>query len=298
MIGNHQGKPFLKWVGGKSQQLNYIERKMPDLKGYTYIEPFVGGGAVLWHVLNTFPPKRIIINDLNPTLIAAYKIVRDRTDDLIEELKKIRETYAYCQCLEEKKEYYLHNRERFNNDARLCEVDKTALFIFLNKTSYNGLFRVNSKGAFNAPFGQYINPLICDEVVLRNDAKLLKYNNIQIIQGDFSQTSQYVDENTFVYLDPPYKAISKTARFTAYNTTGFDDEEHRRLKNFCDEINHRHGCFLLSNSDTMQCSPPDPFFDDLYSEYHIERVEAPRRINCKGDGRGKITEILVTNVDK
>lgn len=196
-----------------------------------------------------------------------------------------------------KKDYYLFNRERFNKTG-LCELEKTALFIFLNKTSYNGLFRVNAKGAFNTPFGQHTNPLICDEVALRNDAKLLKYNKIQIIQGDFSQTSQYVDENTFVYLDPPYKPLSITSRFTSYNTTGFDDEEHRRLKKFCDEINNRHGCFLLSNSDTMQCSPPDSFFDDLYSEYHIERVEAPRRINCKGDGRGKITEILVTNVDK
>lgn len=293
-ICNGQGKPFVKWVGGKSQLLNYIGEKLPDLNGKVYVEPFVGGGAVLWHVLNTYSPKRVVINDFNSVLITAYKVVRDETEGLIEMLETLQKTYVSKNTAEEKNEFYLSIRERFNK-MELDGLEKTALFICLNKTAFNGLFRVNSKGLFNVPWGKYSNPMICDVVTIRNDAELLRKNNVEILNGDFAQTIQYIDKNTFVYLDSPYKPLTQTAAFTSYNKDGFNDDEQRRLKVFCDGINCRRGRFLLSNSDTMQCSPPDTFFDDLYSDYHIERVEAARMVNCNGKGRGKIKEILVSN---
>jgi len=263
---------------------------MPDL---TYVEPFVGGGAMLFWMLPRFPNiKKIVINDINEKLIKTYKAVRDEAPELMRMLEAIQTEYFSLRGKDEKKSYYLRQRDAFNNDTT-NNVTIAALFIFLNKTCFNGLYRVNSRGFFNVPFGSYENPKICDKETLWNDSCLLR--NVEILDGDFEQTLEYATSNAFFYLDPPYKPLTRTSSFNSYAKESFDDSEQIRLKKFCDKLDLLGSRWMLSNSDVRSNDPDNVFFDDLYSSYKIDRVWASRCVNADPEKRGKLTELLITN---
>jgi DNA adenine methylase len=292
-----KAKPFVKWVGGKGQLLSTIDNALPvNLlrdKMITYVEPFVGGGAVLFHILANAPyVKEAIINDINPDLTTAYRTVRDHVEELIALLSDIQNEYLAITDEEKRKEFYLAMRIRYNTKS-LNDVENTALFIFLNRTCFNGLYRVNSKGLFNVPFGRYTNPTICDADTLRIDSHLLQ--RVEILTGDFEQTFNYASENSLFYLDPPYKPLSQTSSFNSYAKEEFNDAEQIRLKHLCDKLDKANSFWLLSNSDVKSNDPQNEFFDDLYSNYRIERVWASRAVNAKAEKRGKLRELLISN---
>lgn len=296
-IDAYTAKPFVKWVGGKTQLIDDIQKSLPaDLRNkhdLTYVEPFVGGGAVLFWILQEYPNiTKAVINDINAELICTYHVIRDDVESLITELSRIQSEYIQLDS-EQRKEYFLKKRSLFNSKNK-SEVETASLFIFLNRTCFNGLYRVNSKGEFNVPHGKYSNPKICDEVTLRADSALLK--NVEILCGDFAQTGKYAGNNVLYYFDPPYRPLTDTSAFTSYTTDGFDDAEQTRLRDFCDEIARNKSLFVASNSDPKNVDGEDKFFDKLYEMFSIKRVSAARMINSKGDGRGAISEIMITNV--
>jgi len=291
-----RAKPFIKWVGGKSQLIESIQKSLPirfdNLKDVTYVEPFVGGGAVLFWILQNYPNiTKAIINDINPDLTTAYKIIKENPSGLIKLLKKIQDEYLSINE-QNQKEYYLLMREKFNTKS-LDPVENTALFIFLNRTCFNGLYRVNSKGLFNVPFGRHLKPRICDEKTILADSELLQ--KVEILTGDFEDTLVYASKNSLFYFDPPYKPISETSSFNSYAKEEFNDNEQIRLGNFCKKINSLGHKFILSNSDLKGKNPTDNFFDDLYEQFSINRVFAARMVNSNGEKRGKLTELLITN---
>ncbi|MBR1676381.1 MAG: DNA adenine methylase [Clostridia bacterium] len=289
-------KPFVKWVGGKSQLIEQIEKKLPsDIeKSLTkYAEPMVGGGALLFSILSKYDFEELYISDINAELINAYQAVKNDVDNLIAKLDEMQ--MSFLPMDENGRKYFYYSiREKFNSTA-LSETstEKAAQFIFLNKTCFNGLYRVNRKGQFNVPMGAYKNPTICDDENLRNIHEALQ--NVTIVCGDYSLSKSFIDKDTFVYLDPPYRPISETSAFTSYNSESFDDNEQIRLAQFIDEINKLGAKIVLSNSDPKNVNEEDNFFDDLYRNYKINRVEASRAINSKGDKRGKINELLICN---
>lgn len=296
-IDAYTAKPFVKWVGGKTQLIDDIQKSLPaDLRNkhdLTYVEPFVGGGAVLFWILQEYPNiTKAVINDINAELICTYRVIRDDVESLITELSRIQSEYIPLDS-EQRKEYFLKKRSLFNSKNK-SEVETASLFIFLNRTCFNGLYRVNSKGEFNVPHGKYSNPKICDEVTLRADSALLK--NVEILCGDFAQTGKYAGNNVLYYFDPPYRPLTDTSAFTSYTTDGFDDAEQTRLRDFCDEIARNKSLFVASNSDPKNIDDEDRFFDKLYEMFSIKRVSAARMINSKADGRGAISEIMITNV--
>lgn len=291
-----KAKPFVKWVGGKTQLLNDIEKAIPDnlVRGSytTYIEPFVGGGAVLFWILQRYPNiTRAVINDINPDLITSYKVIKETPLQLIEVLLKIQTEYLKLDE-ENRKQYFLLKRDCFNTKS-LEPIENTALFIFLNRTCFNGLYRVNSKGHFNVPFGKYSNPKICDEQTIIEDSKVLQ--KVEILTGDFEKTLNFADNNCFFYFDPPYKPLSETSSFNSYSKEDFNDNEQIRLGNFCKKIDMLGHKFILSNSDVKGKNPNDDFFDDLYEQFSIKRVHATRMINSNTEKRGKLTELLISN---
>ncbi|MDR2622774.1 MAG: DNA adenine methylase [Dysgonamonadaceae bacterium] len=290
-------KPFVKWVGGKGQLLASIENSLPqEVFGFsdiTYVEPFVGGGAMLFWALENIPAiKKAVINDINSDLTNAYLTVRDHVFELIAMLGNIQKEYHALPLENERKNYYLNKRERYNTKS-LDKIENAALFIFLNRTCFNGLYRVNSKGLFNVPFGKYTNPTVCDENTLLADSKLLQ--KVKIMTGDFEQTIRHASGNTFYYFDPPYKPLSQTSSFNSYAKEEFNDAEQIRLKHFCDKLNNKGCLWLLSNSDVKSNDPGNNFFDDLYSSYRINRVWASRSVNANPEKRGKLTELLIMN---
>lgn len=292
-----KAKPFIKWVGGKGQLIEQLEALLPidfaQRKDVTYIEPFVGGGAMLFYMLQTYPNiKSAIINDINPDLTLCYKVVRDNPAELIKSLEAIQSVYHALQTEEERKMFFLQQRERFNSKL-LNEIDNTTLFFFLNKTCFNGLYRVNKAGKFNVPFGKYITPTICDPATIYADSKLLQ--NVDIMTGDFEQTFVNIKDNTFFYFDPPYRPLSNTSGFNDYAKEDFNDNAQIRLKLFCDRLNENGVDFMLSNSDCLGKDGTDRFFDDLFIDYTIERVWACRSVNAVASKRGKLTEIVVNN---
>lgn len=290
-------KPFVKWVGGKSQLVEQIEKMLPTdgEKVLTkYAEPMVGGGALFFSILSKYDFEELYISDINAELINAYQAVKNDVDNLIAKLNEMQ--MLFLPMDENGRKYFYYTvRERFNSTALTEETAtyKAAQFIFLNKTCFNGLYRVNRKGQFNVPMGAYKNPTICDDENLRNIHEALQ--NVTIVCGDYSLSKSFIDKDTFVYLDPPYRPISETSAFTAYNSDAFDDEEQIRLSKFIDEINRSGAKIVLSNSDPKNVNEDDNFFDDLYKNYKINRVEASRAINSKGDKRGKINELLICN---
>ncbi len=290
-------KPFIKWVGGKSQLIEQLEFRLPnDFKAWndvTYIEPFVGGGAMLFHMLQRFPCiTKAVINDINPDLITCYRTVRDNPRQLVESLKYIEDEYYSLNNDDDRKEFFLSVREKYNT-KELDDVDNSTNFIFLNRTCFNGLYRVNKSGMFNVPFGRYANPTICDPDTIMKDSELLQ--GVEILNGDFESTIEYASGNTLFYFDPPYRPLSDTSAFKEYSKDGFNDLEQVRLKNYCDTINTAGFSFMLSNSDCKGENGNDGFFDVLYSNYDIVRVLASRSINSNPAKRGKLTEILVRN---
>ena len=290
-------KPFVKWVGGKSQLVEQIEKMLPSDGEKTlikYAEPMVGGGALFFNILSKYDFEELYISDINAELINAYQAVKNDIENLIAKLNEMQ--MLFLPMDENGRKYFYYTvRERFNSTALTEETatEKAAQFIFLNKTCFNGLYRVNRKGQFNVPMGAYKNPTICDDENLRNIHEALK--NVTIVCGDYSLSKSFIDKDTFVYLDPPYRPISETSAFTAYNSDVFDDEEQIRLSKFIDEINLSGAKIVLSNSDPKNVNEDDNFFDDLYKNYKINRVEASRAINSKGDKRGKINELLICN---
>jgi len=290
-------KPFVKWVGGKSQLIDELEKMLPTdgEKVLTkYCEPMVGGGALLFNILSKYDFDELYISDINLELINAYNVIKHNVNELITELKEMQLSFL---PMDEngKKFYYYSIRDKFNAISLTDKtaVNKAAYFIFLNKTCFNGLYRVNKKGQFNVPMGAYKNPTICDEENLLNISKVLQ--NVTIVCGDYSISQNFIDNNTFVYLDPPYRPISGTSAFTSYNSDTFDDNEQIRLARFIDEINSKGAKIVLSNSDPKNVNTDDTFFDDLYKAYKIKRVSATRMINSKADNRGKINELLICN---
>lgn len=291
-------KPFLKWAGGKSQLLKEIEKYyyFENKKITKYAEPFVGGGAVLFDILSKYDLKEVYISDINRELINAYCVVREAVNELIDILFKLQREYIPLD-MDKRKEYYIVKRERFNflkiNDNGTLDIEKAALMIFLNKTCFNGLFRVNKKGLFNVPMGAYKNPLICDEENLCAVSEKLK--NVNIVCGDYKKSYNFIDENTFVYIDPPYRPITETASFTAYTENLFSDNEQIRLAEFVDELNRKGARVVISNSDPKNSNADDDFFENIYAKYKIKRVEASRMINSNSKARGKIKELLISN---
>ena len=292
-----KAKPFIKWVGGKGQLIEQLEALLPadfsERENVTYIEPFVGGGAMLFYMLQTYPNiKSAVINDINPDLTLCYQIVRDNPTELIKSLNAIQSDYYALRTEEERKMYFLQQRERFNSKS-LNEIDNTTLFFFLNRTCFNGLYRVNKSGKFNVPFGKYTTPTICDSATIYADSKLLQ--KVDIMTGDFEQTFAKIKGNTFFYFDPPYRPLSSTSSFNDYTKEDFNDNAQIRLKLFCDRLNENGVNFMLSNSDCLGKDGTDRFFDDLFIDYSIERVWASRNVNAIASKRGKLTEIVVNN---
>ncbi len=290
-------KPFIKWVGGKGQLLKQLQELLPtDFKswgGVTYIEPFVGGGAMLFYMLQTYPNiQRAVINDINPDLAQCYGVVRDKPKELIEALKDIQQEYYAIKTEEEKKSFFLAKRDRYNSKA-LSDVENSMTFMFLNRTCFNGLYRVNKSGLFNVPFGRYTAPTICDEDTIWADSEMLQ--RVEILNNDFEDTIEKAKDTTLFYFDPPYRPLSNTSSFTSYAKEAFNDDAQIRLKVFCDRVNDEGYHFMLSNSDGIAHNCNDTFFDDLYCNYNINRVWASRSVNADASKRGKLTEILVRN---
>lgn len=295
-----KGKPFIKWVGGKTQLISQLDELLPanfeQMDNVTYIEPFVGGGAMLFYMLQRYPNiRQAIINDINGDLTTCYQTVRDYPEELIASLRDIQEAYNEQLTEEGRKDFFMAARARYN-EKNLDPIENTTIFFFLNRTCFNGLYRVNKKGLFNVPFGKYINPQIYDEETIRLDSELLR--RVEILNGDFERTFEYANGNTLFYFDPPYRPLSDTSSFNDYTKESFNDDAQIRLKEFCDRINDAGYMFMLSNSDCKGKNEEDNFFDVLYANYNIERVWAARYINSNPTKRGKLTEILVHNYNE
>lgn len=296
--GERAVKPFLKWAGGKGQLLKEIERYYPFESGTItkYAEPFVGGGAVLFDILSRYDIEEVYISDINAELINTYRIIRDNIDELIKLLSRYQSEFVPL-TTEFRKEYYIAKRERFNdlkvNGNEIENIEKAALMIFLNKTCFNGLYRVNKKGLFNVPMGSYKNPMICDEKNLRAISD--KLQNVTVVCGDYRESADFIDEHTFVYFDPPYRPITDTASFTAYTENLFNDAEQIELANYVDILHKKGAKIVVSNSDPKNSNTDDDFFDNIYQAHKIKRVEATRMINCNSKARGKIKELLISN---
>ncbi|MDO8842560.1 DNA adenine methylase [Methanocalculus sp.] len=301
---SNEPRPFMKWAGGKGSLLPEFIARLPsgiaDGTITSYIEPFIGGGAFFFNLAmkNGFDECHLV--DINEELILVYTVIRQDVEALIEQLDSLKKEYTVLD--EDKRQALFYEiRSRFNKEKSSFNyrnfsdawIARAADLIFLNRTCFNGLFRVNSKGEFNVPFGRYKNPLISQPDLLRLDSTLL--NNTTLHTGDFTLVREYITEHSFVYFDPPYRPLNKSSFFTSYAKDGFLDEDQRRLAAFFRECDELGACCMLSNSDPKNHDPGDDFFDLLYDGFTIERVLASRRINSNGAGRGKIHEIIVRN---
>ena len=279
MAKNKLVAPFLKWVGGKRQIMPSIVELLPKNIGrLNYVEPFIGGGAVLFHL----QPQNAIINDFNSELINVYEVVRDNLDELIQDLKTHRNEADYF--------YELRGLDRTDGFNNLTNIQKASRVIYLNKTCFNGLYRVNNSGEFNSPFGKYKNPNIVNEPTLKAVNRFLNQNNIIIQTVDYANVLENIPENSFVYLDPPYHPISESSNFTGYIQGGWDMWDQIRLREVCDNLNERGIKFLLSNSSAQ-------LIKDQYQNYQINVVKANRSINSDASNRGEIDELLIRNYE-
>ncbi len=294
---NDEAKPFLKWAGGKGQLLKEIEKYYPfekNKKITKYAEPFVGGGAVLFDILNKFELDEVYISDINAELINTYLAIKDDLDSLLGVLRQLEEPYLSL-GKDGRKEAYLAHRSRFN-ELKLSgqlNVETAALMIFLNKTCFNGLYRVNRKGEYNVPMGAYKNPQICNEKNLRSVSK--KLQNVKIVCDDYRKSADFIDDKTFVYFDPPYRPLTKTANFTSYTEGAFNDANQLELAQYVQQLDNKGALLAISNSDPKNVDENDNFFDDAYAKQKVMRVEATRMINRNSDARGKVKELLITN---
>jgi DNA adenine methylase len=271
-------KPFMKWVGGKQQLLRQFEALLPPTFR-RYCEPFVGGGAVFFHLWNSGRlPLRKFLFDNNAELVNTYLVIRDKIDDLIEALSIHKERHS--------KKYYYKIRQLDREARALSDIERAARTIYLNRTCYNGLYRVNSKGQFNVPMGSYINPQVLNEDVLRTASECLREVSVEL--RDFRSVLDFAEPKDFFYLDPPYDPLSKTASFTSYTADSFDEKDQRELARVVSELSDRGAFVMLSNSDT-------PLIRELYGNFRIETVRARRAVNSNANGRGSIQEVVVLN---
>ena len=291
-------KPFIKWVGGKGQLLSEINKLYPVELGKNinkYAEIFVGGGAVLFDILSKYKLDEVYISDKNLELINTYKSIRDNVDILIKSLKEMEEQYIPLDN-ENRKDYYYKKREEYNSlkiNSEVNNIEKAVLFIFLNKTCFNGLYRVNKKGEFNVPMGAYKKPKICDEENLKNVSLTLR--NVKIVYADYRESEKFIDDKTFVYIDPPYRPLNITSSFTSYTENDFNDKEQIELAEYINVLNKKGAKIVISNSDPKNNDIDDNFFDKLYKNYNINRVKATRMLNSNANLRGAINELLITN---
>lgn len=303
----NNAKPFLKWAGGKTQLLDELYKRLPSSliqsgKIERYVEPFVGGGAFFFFLKRNFRVKESFLIDINKELIIGYKVIQNNVNELIDELSSMEEKYLKL-SEEQRKDFYYNIRDEYNRQKdnfdyvnyNLDWVKRAAYLIFLNKTCFNGLYRLNKKGEFNVPFGKYKNPTICDADNLIEVSKALE--NTEVICADFEESKKYIHKNTLVYLDPPYRPLNNTSNFTSYNEDGFDDDDQRRLAQFFKEMDKRGAYLILSNSDPKNEDVDDNFFDELYAGFIIERAKAKRYINSNGNKRGDISELIIRNYE-
>jgi DNA adenine methylase len=290
-------KPFLKWAGGKTQLINDIEKALPkDISKdkFTYIEPFVGSGAVLFWVLNNFPKlEKAVINDINEDLINTYKIIASRPKELISILEIFQNEFHSLEGSEDNKKLYYYQKRELYNTRKEEQSGQAALFIFLNRTCFNGLYRVNKSNGYNVPMGSYKKPTICDDQNILAVSNVLQ--KVEILCGDYEETLKEANTNSFFYFDPPYKPLSSTSSFNSYAKDEFNDEEQIRLRNFCSKLEKQGHKWMLSNSDVKGKDTNNNFFDEIYSEFSISRVKARRSINSDPDKRGELNELLITN---
>ena len=297
-------KPFLKWAGGKTQLLPRLTEKLPtEMKfGATkrYAEPFLGGGAVFFHLAQLFAVREFWLSDINKDIILCYQTVRHDVRGVMALLDEMQARYRQASVIEQEQMFY-DIRTQFNDDLAAMDfahysqawLNRAAQIIFLNHTCFNGLFRVNAKGLFNVPCGKYPNPTLYDKNNLLEVAALLQDTHIQC--GDFTSCQNFVDEQTFCYFDPPYRPLNKTASFTSYAKFDFTDDSQRRLAGFFRQLDRRGAKLMLSNSDPKNENPQDDFFEKLYQDFNISQVQALRAINSNGKKRGAVSELIITN---
>ena len=290
-------RPFIKWAGGKGQLLDVLKSNLPNGIGIQitkYAEPFVGGGALLFSLLNEYSFEEVYINDNNKELINAFNVIKEDCTALIEELDVFQKEYEKLD-IDAQQVYYYNKRDKFNElvSNEKNAITKAALFIFLNKTCFNGLYRVNKSGKFNVPAGKYKNPLICDKENLINISNRLQ--NVIIHSCDYHDVEKFADEKTLVYFDPPYRPLNGTSAFTSYTENQFNDDDQIELAKFYKQLSDKGVKVLLSNSDPHNVNFEDDFFDDLYAEFDIQRITAVRMINSKAEKRGNVTELLIKN---
>lgn len=291
-------KPFVKWAGGKGSLISQLTNFYPfELENGTikkYVEPFVGGGAVLIDILQKYDVEEAYAFDINKDLINCYNVIKQDVETLIEKLNEKEKEFLNIE-LENRQEYFYKIRSEYNSykiEDNL-DVKRASEFIFLNRTCFNGLYRVNKNGKFNVPCGKYKNPTICDAENLRNLSKLLQ--NVVFEYGDYKKCIKYIDINTFVYFDPPYRPLSITSGFTSYTKEDFNDENQKELADFYKELDLKNAKLMLSNSNPKNTNKEDNFFEDIYKGFNINEVSAKRMINSKAQGRGEISELLITN---
>lgn len=292
-------RPFVKWAGGKGSLIPQLNNFYPyELKNgiiERYIEPFVGGGAVLIDILQKYDIQEVYAFDINIDLINSYNVIKNNVEELIANLKQMETEYLGL-GQEERKTYFYNIRNEYNDyelEKDEQNVQRAAQFIYLNRTCFNGLYRVNKNGKFNVPVGSYKNPTICDEQNLRQLSQLIQ--NVQFQYGDYSRSMEYVTENTFIYFDPPYRPLNVTSGFTSYTKEDFNDENQKELATFYRELNDQNAKLMLSNSNPKNVNVEDNFFEHIYQGFNINEIQASRMINANSNGRGKISEILVTN---
>lgn len=302
-----QARPFLKWAGGKRQLLRQFQLYFPqELNGKGiikhYYEPFLGSGAVLFWVMQNCKIEKAYINEFNPEIYLCYAAAQKNVEQVIRYLKNLEGKYHRLDFVAQETFYYQiraqYNQTRKNiNFEKYCAREypqRAATTIFLNRTCFNGLYRVNSYGEFNVPFGRYKNPTICDIQNLRAVSSILK--GTVITNNDFSIIQKNIKKDSFVYLDPPYRPLNKTSSFTSYSSNEFDDKEQERLAAVFKKLSLIDGVrLMLSNSDPKNENKEDNFFEHLYSDFRIERLKAKRMINCDASRRGEISELLIMN---
>ena len=291
-------KPFVKWAGGKGSLINQLTKYYPQglLNGEidTYIEPFVGGGAVLINILKQYKIKNAYAFDINKDLINCYKVIQENVEELISQLQSMQEKYINYST-EERAKYYYAVRDEYNSDSLNDEISvkRASEFIFLNRTCFNGLYRVNKAGKFNVPSGKYKNPTICDEENLRNLSQLIK--DVKFIYGDYTKSEEYINNKTFVYFDPPYRPLNISSGFTSYTKEDFDDNDQKELASYYGKLHQKNVNLMLSNSNPKNTNKEDNFFEEIYKGFNINEVYAKRMINANASGRGEISELLITN---
>ena len=292
-----KAKPFIKWVGGKGQLIEQLEALLPadfaEREDVTYIEPFVGGGAMLFYMLQTYPNiKSAIINDINPDLTLCYQIVRDNPTELVKSLNKIQSEYYNIKTEEDRKTFFLQQRDKYNTKS-LNPIDNCTLFFFLNRTCFNGLYRVNKAGKFNVPFGKYERPNICDEELIMADHRILQ--KVDIYVGEYKNITKHLGKKyNFIYIDPPYRPLSGSACFIEYSHNVFDDTEQEKLKTYCDILTQK-GCKIMQSNSNSLDDKKESYFAKLYNTYTVKQILAHRFINAHAGKREKETELLIMN---